>query len=326
MAECASGPPAVAGAPEPVAHRPHPIDRVPAPVLVLSAIASVQVGSAVAHDLFSELGTSGVLFLRLSISAVVLLAVVRPRVRSWSRSTLAAVLVMGVVVAALNQTFYLAIAHLPLGIVVTIEFLGPLLLSVAQTRRPVDLLWALLALAGVGLLGLGAASGAAALSAVGIMLALLSGLLWAMYILASARVGAALPGMDGLAVAITVAAILILPIGGRDALVVLHRPSLLLPAALVALLSSLICYSFDGGAAPAAHPGLRHPHEHRAGRCRGRRPGDPGPGPHALAAGRAGAGHPGQRWGDPDRAQPAAGPAGLSRSPGRRLTGPCSPR
>lgn len=245
MAECASGPPAVAGAPEPVAHRPHPIDRVPAPVLVLSAIASVQVGSAVAHDLFSELGTSGVLFLRLSISAVVLLAVVRPRVRSWSRSTLAAVLVMGVVVAALNQTFYLAIAHLPLGIVVTIEFLGPLLLSVAQTRRPVDLLWALLALAGVGLLGLGAASGAAALSAVGIMLALLSGLLWAMYILASARVGAALPGMDGLAVAITVAAILILPIGGRDALVVLHRPSLLLPAALVALLSSLICYSFE---------------------------------------------------------------------------------
>jgi inner membrane transporter RhtA len=219
------------------------LDRVPAPLLVISAIASVQVGSAIARSLFTQISTSGVLFLRLSIAAVVMLAVVRPRVRSWSRSTLVAVLVMGVVVAALNQVFYLAIAHIPLGIAVTIEFLGPLLLSVVQTRRPTDLVWAGLALAGVALLGL--ENGTGAVSALGVALALLSGLLWAMYILASARVGAALPGMDGLAVSVTVAAIIIAPLGAPAALAALHEPSVLLTAALVALLSSLICYSFE---------------------------------------------------------------------------------
>ena len=230
------------GSPDP---RLGPLDRIPAPILVISAIASVQVGAALARNLFGQMSTSGVLFLRLAIAAVVMLAVVRPRVRSWSRSTVLAVLLMGVAVAALNQVFYLAIAHIPLGIAVTVEFLGPLLLSVVQTRRPTDLIWAALALAGVAILGLGSRTGSDAISAVGIALALLSGVLWAMYILASARLGAALPGMDGLAVALTVAALIIMPIGGRDALVALHEPSLLMTAALVALLSSVICYSFE---------------------------------------------------------------------------------
>ena len=230
------------GSPDP---RPGPLDRIPAPILVISAIASVQVGAALARNLFGQMSTSGVLFLRLAIAAVVMLTVVRPRVRSWSRSTVLAVLLMGVAVAALNQVFYLAIAHIPLGIAVTVEFLGPLLLSVVQTRRPTDLIWAALALAGVAILGLGSRTGSDAISALGIALALLSGVLWAMYILASARLGAALPGMDGLTVALTVAALIILPIGGRDALVALHEPSLLMTAALVALLSSVICYSFE---------------------------------------------------------------------------------
>ncbi|HEY7856983.1 MAG TPA: EamA family transporter [Candidatus Nanopelagicales bacterium] len=242
-----SGPRTVAdpAAPRSADPRPGLLDRIPAPILVISAIASVQAGSAIARNLFDQMSTSGVLFLRLSIAAVVMLAVVRPRVRSWSRSTWFAVLLMGVCVAALNQVFYLAIAHIPLGIAVTIEFLGPLLLSVVQTRRPTDLVWAALALAGVAILGLGSGTGSGAISALGVGLALLSGLLWAMYILASARLGAALPGMDGLAVSITVAAIIILPLGGRDALVALHEPSLLMTAALVALLSSVICYSFE---------------------------------------------------------------------------------
>ena len=223
----------------------HPglLDRIPGPVLVISAIASVQVGAALAHTLFDQLGTSSVLLLRLGIAAVIMLAVLRPRVRTWSRRTWSAVVIMGVVVALLNQVFYLAIAHIPLGIAVTIEFLGPLLLAVVQTRRALDLVWAALALGGVALLGLTGGSGG--LSVLGVGLALLSAVLWAAYILASARLGRSLPGMDGLAVSLAVAAVLVLPLGASEVMTALLDPRLLLTATVVAVLSSVICYSFE---------------------------------------------------------------------------------
>ncbi len=217
-------------------------DRVPAPLLVLTAIASVQVGSALARTLFDELGAGGVTLLRLALSAALLLLVVRPRVRGWDRRAWQAAAGLGVAMAGMNLVFYLAIRTTPLGIAVTVEFLGPLLLALAQTRRLVDLLWALLAASGVVLLG---ADPAGDVPLSGLALALLAGLFWAAYILASARVGQVLPGVDGLAVALAVGAVLVLPFGVEGASAVLHRPVLLVAAAGVALLSSVLSYGLE---------------------------------------------------------------------------------
>ena len=211
-------------------------------MLVLGAIASVQVGSALARTLFDELGAAGVTLLRVGLAALVLLAVLRPRVRSWSRAAWRAAVLLGVAMAGMNLVFYLSLRTVPLGIAVTVEFVGPLLLALAQTRRAVDLLWALLAAGGVVLLGADP-SGEVPLS--GLALALVAGLFWAGYILASAHVGQLLPGVDGLAVALAVATLLVLPFGASGASAVLERPSLLVAAAGVAMLSSVVSYGLE---------------------------------------------------------------------------------
>jgi inner membrane transporter RhtA len=221
---------------------PAPTDRVPAPLLVLTAIVSVQVGSSLAKTLFDDLGAAGVTLLRLGLAAALLLAVLRPRVGRWNRASWTAALLLGAAMAGMNLVFYLALRTVPLGIAVTVEFLGPLLLALVQTRRAVDLLWAALAAGGVALLGLDT-SNDVPLS--GLLLAFVAGLFWAAYIVASARVGQVLPGTDGLAVALLFAALLVLPFGASGAAAVLDRPGLLLAAVGVALLSSVISYGLE---------------------------------------------------------------------------------
>ncbi|MDT7550522.1 MAG: inner rane transporter RhtA [Actinomycetota bacterium] len=218
------------------------LDRLPAPLLVLVAIASVQCGSAVARGLFDDLGAAGVTLLRLGLASLLLLLVLRPRVRSWSRAAWRAALLLGCAMAGMNLVFYLAIRTVPLGVAVTVEFVGPLLLALAQTRRLLDLVWAVLAGGGVVLLGADS-TGGVPLS--GLALALLAGLFWAAYILASAHVGRTLPGTDGLAIALAVAALLVLPFGAAGASEVLRRPGLLLPAFGVAVLSSVLSYGLE---------------------------------------------------------------------------------
>ena len=218
------------------------VDRVPAPLMVLVAIGSVQIGSAVARTLFDDLGAPGVTLLRLGLAALFLLVLIRPKVRTWSRRSWGAALLLGFVLAAMNSVFYLSLRTVPLGIAVTVEFLGPLLLALVQTRRWIDLVWALLAGVGVALLGLDTASG---IPLSGLLLAGLAGAFWAGYILASARVGRLLPGVDGLAVALAFGTVLVIPYGAPGALGVLEQPSLLIAAAAVALLSSVIPYGLE---------------------------------------------------------------------------------
>ena len=218
------------------------LDRVPAGLLVLVAIASVQVGSAVARTLFDELGAAGITFLRLALSGGLLVVVLRPRVGAWRRREWQAALLLGAAMAGMNLVFYLALRTVPLGIAVTVEFVGPLLLALAQTRRLLDLLWALLAASGVVLLGVDPTSD---VPLSGLALALLAGLFWAGYILASARVGEVLPGLDGLAVALAVAALLVLPFGAEGASAVVERPTLLVGALAVAVLSSIVPYGLE---------------------------------------------------------------------------------
>ena len=222
---------------------PAPTDRVPAPLLVLVSIVSVQVGSSVAKGLFDDLGAAGLTLLRLGLSALLLLAVLRPALRQWTRQSWAASLLLGGAMAGMNLSFYLALRTVPLGVAVTVEFLGPLLLAVVQTRRRIDLLWAALAGGGVALLGLDR-SGSVPLT--GLLLAFLAGLFWAGYILATARVGQVLPGTAGLAVALSFAALLVLPFGVSGAAAgLLDRPSLIWAAFGVALLSSVVSYGLE---------------------------------------------------------------------------------
>jgi inner membrane transporter RhtA len=216
--------------------------RVPAPVLVLASIASVQVGSAVARHLFGDLGAAGVTLLRLLLSALIIGLVTRPRVRSWSRPAWQAAIVLGLVMSGMNLIFYLSLRTVPLGTAVTIEFLGPLMLALAQTRRLLDMLWALLAGAGVALLGL---HGGTSAPVGGMLLAFIAGLCWAGYIVCSARLGGLVPGTGGLTVSLAVGALIVLPFGARGASAVVHRPVLLLAAAGVALLSSVISYGLE---------------------------------------------------------------------------------
>jgi inner membrane transporter RhtA len=218
------------------------LQHVPAPLLVLVAIGSVQCGSAVARGLFDDLGAAGVTLLRLGLASLLLLIVLRPRLRSWSAQAWRAAALLGCVMAGMNLVFYLAIRTVPLGVAVTVEFVGPLVLALVQTRRGVDLLWALLAASGVALLGADTTSG---VPLSGLALALLAGMFWAAYILASAHVGRTLPGTDGLAIALAVAALLVLPFGAQGASTVVHRPGLLLPAFGVAVLSSVLSYGLE---------------------------------------------------------------------------------
>jgi inner membrane transporter RhtA len=218
-----------------------PADRVPASLLVLGAVASVQTGSAVARTLFDELGAPGVVLLRLSLSSLLLLAVLQPRFWRWSRASLRSAVLLGVAMAGMNSVFYLAIRTVPLGVAVTVEFAGPLLVALVQTRRWRDLAWVALAGSGVALLGLDGSGAPLA----GLALAFLAGLFWGAYILASARVGALLPGTGGLAVALLVSTVLVLPFGAAGAAHALADPRLLLAAAAVAVLSSVVPYGAE---------------------------------------------------------------------------------
>jgi inner membrane transporter RhtA len=227
--------------------------RVPPVVLVLGAISCVQVGSALAKTLFDEIGPGGTVFVRVLFAAVVLVLVWRPRVSDRSRGDLLLAVVFGVTLAAMNIAFYSALDRIPLGITVTLEFVGPLGVAVFGSRGPLDLLWVGLAAAGILLLS---DFGSADLDGLGVALALLAGGFWAAYILLSARVGRVFPGGSGLALAMVVAAALLFPVGVGDAGADLLVPWILAAGAAVALLSSAIPYSLELEALRRMPPGV----------------------------------------------------------------------
>jgi inner membrane transporter RhtA len=161
-----------------------------APLLVVALAVSMHLGSAIATGLFDEVGPLGVLWLRCALAALLLVAIFRRRALALPRASRTGVLALGLVLAAMNACFFEAIARIPLGVASTIEFIGPLLVAVAGSRRRLDLGCALLAGAGVALLG----SPSADIDAVGALLAFGSAVCWATYIvLAKRMVGGAEP-------------------------------------------------------------------------------------------------------------------------------------
>jgi inner membrane transporter RhtA len=219
-------------------------DSIPPQALILVGIASVQFGSAFANTLFSEAGPAGVVLMRLGIGAAVLMALTRPRLTGRSRRDLLAAVAFGLVLASMNWSFYEALHRLPLGPAVTVEFIGPLAVAIAGSRKLLDLVWVALAGGGVALLALGGGSHQS-LDLLGLLLAALAGAFWAGYILLSQRVGSSFAGLDGLAIALTFGTMLVLPAGIVEGGSALLRPGVLFGGFWVALLSSLIPYSLE---------------------------------------------------------------------------------
>jgi inner membrane transporter RhtA len=208
---------------------------------VLVGILSVQFGAAVAKDLFDRIDPTAMVFLRLLTSALVLLAIARPAMRGRTREDWLVVAAFGAILGLMNWAIYQSFARIPLGIAVTIEFLGPLGLAVVGSRRARDLVWVGLAAVGVGLLGLERGD----LNAAGVAFALLAAACWTAYILLSASTGRRWQGLDGLTVASVVATVLMAPLlaafSGRG----IDDARVFVLGALVGLLSSVIPYSCE---------------------------------------------------------------------------------
>jgi len=216
------------------------LGAVPPPAQVLAGILSVQVGAALAKQLFGTIGSTGTVALRLFFAAAVLLLVWRPSFRLGRRAW-AVIVAYGLVLGAMNLCFYLALAKVPLGIVVTIEFLGPLAVAIAGSRRLLDGLWALLAAGGVVLL----AEGRGDTPLDGLLFALAAAVCWGGYILLSAALGRHTTDGGGLAIGMVLATMVAAPVGIVDSGTALLEPWVLAVGLGVALLSSVIPYSLE---------------------------------------------------------------------------------
>ena len=240
-----------------------PLGALPPSALVLAGIISVQVGAGLAGRLFSQAPPAAITGLRLWSAAVLMAAfgarglgrAVRgiARDRAWHDAAVA--VAFGVALGVMNFSIYQSFARIPLGIAVTIEFLGPLAVAVVSSRRMIDLLWVALAGAGVLLLGRGgtplapgahaAAHGAGHTVAAGVAFALVAATAWAAYILLSRSTGRRFSGSSGLTIAMVVAAAIVAPVGlaaGRGSLL---RPAVLGTGVAIGLLSSVIPYRFE---------------------------------------------------------------------------------
>ncbi|MCW2973717.1 MAG: EamA family transporter [Thermoleophilia bacterium] len=223
----------------PGAGAPHPSDAL----LVVGAIASLQFGSAVARTWFDETGPMGAAALRLSLGALLLLLVVRPRVQRWRWAHWRGALLLGAALGGMNSCIYVAIAHLDFGVAVTIEFLGPLVVALASARRALEVACVLAACAGVALLGLRSIGD---LPPIGVAFALAAAACWALYILLTRHLARVVSSLDGIAVAIAAAAMCVVPVGAGDALAaVREHPQLLGAFVLIAVFTCALPYACE---------------------------------------------------------------------------------
>jgi inner membrane transporter RhtA len=185
------------------------LDRMPATGLLLGSMLSFQIGGAIGVLLLPGLGAAGTVFAKNLIGGALLFAVGRPAIRGRSRAALGVIVYMAVLLTVMNLAFYLAAARIPIGVAVTISFIGPLTVALVGSRHPRDLAWVVLAAAGVALFG--GVPGGAALNKVGLACAAIDAVAWAVYAVTAKRVGNVLPGSSGLAFGMLGSALVLLP-------------------------------------------------------------------------------------------------------------------
>jgi inner membrane transporter RhtA len=208
--------------------------RIPAPLILIAALVILQVSSGMAKTIMTQQNAAGLAFVRVSLGAFLFWAVIRPPVKSFGRRQWLDAGMLGVVLAAFTLLIYVALTMMPLGLAVTIGFLGPLSVSLLHTRRAIDLLWPLLGFGGVYLLAPSTENTDVTWQAMTIALAY--AFTWALYILASARAGRSMQGLDGFTVASAIAAVLLLPTGLGEAAHFFSTPYLVMMTIVVTLL------------------------------------------------------------------------------------------
>lgn len=216
--------------------------NIPPIPAVLLAIVSVQSGAAIAKTLFPILGAAATASLRIGISALILLCVYQPKVKQFTRQQWKLVIPYGLALGAMNMIFYLAIERIPIGLAVTLEFIGPLMVAVLGSKKIIDYLWVLLAAAGILII---APWKSDTVDLLGVILALIAGAFWAAYIILGGKVSKIMKGGDAVAVGMLFASLLILPFGLASHGFQLMNMNYLYMGVALALLSSAIPFSLE---------------------------------------------------------------------------------
>lgn len=209
---------------------------------IIGAIISVQAGAAIAKGLFPALGATGTASVRIGLSALILLLVNRPNITKLNKQQWRAVISYGICLGAMNVIFYMALARIPLGLAVTLEFIGPLLLAVTGSKRILDFLWILLAAAGIVLI---APWHENSIDLIGAVLALLAGAFWAGYIILGRKTSKLLDGGQAVTIGMIFATLVVLPFGIAGGGLVNFTPVMILSGTALALLSSAIPFTLE---------------------------------------------------------------------------------
>jgi len=217
------------------------INLPPVPAVLLSII-SVQCGAAIAKGLFPEIGAAATASLRIGLSAIILLAAFRPNLTKLNAKQWKYVILYGLSLGAMNMVFYMAIERIPIGLGVTLEFVGPLLLAIFSSKKAIDFIWIVLAAIGIALIAPWTSNG---LNLTGVLLALLAGGFWAAYIILGGRISKIMKGGEAVAVGMLFATLLILPFGIFSGGLNQLSLKLLGLGASLALLSSAIPFTLE---------------------------------------------------------------------------------
>jgi inner membrane transporter RhtA len=216
--------------------------NIPPLPAVLGAIVSVQAGAALAKGLFPALGATGTASVRIGLSALILLAVNRPNLKRLNKAQWRAVIPYGLCLGAMNMIFYMSLERIPLGLAVTLEFIGPLLLAVAGSRRLIEFLWVLLAAAGIAFI---APWSEKSIDLMGALMALLAGGFWAGYIVLGRRTSKILDGGQAVTIGMVFATMIVLPFGIAGGGLSNFTPIMIFSGAALALLSSAIPFTLE---------------------------------------------------------------------------------
>lgn len=217
--------------------------NIPPVPAVLLAIVSVQGGAAIAKSIFPVMGAAGTVALRIGLSAVILFAIYKPNLKTTTKSEWRLIFWYGLVLGAMNTSFYLALSRIPLGLAVTLEFIGPLLLAISTSRKIADFLWILLAAAGIALIAPWSAQ--SNIDLIGALLALLAGAFWAAYIVIGGKLSQIMDGGKAVSMGLLIASFVAVPAGIIEGNLAQLTPMMLLMGLGIALLSSAIPYTLE---------------------------------------------------------------------------------